>query len=599
MATITATDNTRYYELKQFLGLNESLDGDTQLAMGEASVMENWRITPQYHLRIRPGLLTKWRFSGPVKGLWTGQIDGEDRVLAAADGAVWELLDDGQTKKLATVTDDAVTFFPFSNKVYFLNGHEYLSWDGGDSAAEVEGYIPLVITAATPTGGGTKLENINRLTAKRRARFSADGEALDFQLPEKNLASIDKVEKNAVLLESSKYTVDLAKGTVTFLEKPEKGVNNIEIWYSAKESYRTQVTSMRFVETYNGNTDTRVFLYGDGSNKTIYSGVTEHGQPSAEYFPDLYEIAVDSDNTPITGMIKQFSYLMIFKTDGAFSTQYSATTLTDGTVTAGFYISPINREIGNEAPGQVRSVYNFPRTMYAGNLYDWQTTTTGRDERRAKLITNRVTQTMHSADPKKIVTFDNEREQEYYLFLNDVPGTVLIHRYQYDSGGDVWYRYTGIPAMSAIRKGEDVYFGLRDGRVCLFTYSARNDDGKAIACRWESGNMDFDYDYRRKYSTLIWVSLKPDNKARVNITARTDKRSTYTVKYVPMGLATFLEADFRHWSFITNRNPQIERVKLKIKKFAFYKLVLEIEDDNAVTTVLGVDMRVRYTGYVK
>lgn len=290
---------------------------------------------------------------------------------------------------------------------------------------------------------------------------------------------------------------------------------------------------------------------------------------------------------------------MIFKTDGAFSTQYSATTLVDGTVTAGFYVSPVNREIGNDAMGQVRSVYNFPRTMYAGNLYDWQTTTNGRDERRAQVVSNRVTQTMHSADPKKVFTFDNEREQEYYVFLNDAAGTALVHRYQYENGGDVWYKYTGISAVSAIRDGEDVYFGLSDGRVCQFTYDARSDDGKNIPCVWESGNMDFGADYQRKYSTILWVSIKPDSNARLNITARTDKRSNYTVKYVPMGLATFFPADFRHWSFITNRNPQIERVKLKVKKFAFYKLVLEVDDVAATTTVLGVDMRVRYTGFVK
>lgn len=111
--------------------------------------------------------------------------------------------------------------------------------------------------------------------------------------------------------------------------------------------------------------------------------------------------------------------------------------------------------------------------------------------------------------------------------------------------------------------------------------------------------MDFSADFRRKYSTMLWVSIKPDSNARLYITARTDKRSTYTVKFVPMQLATFTSMDFRHFSFITNRNPQIERVKLKVKKFAFYKLVLEINDNAATTTVLGVDIRVRYTGFVK
>ena len=599
MATIAGGDNSRIYEIKKFLGLNESLDGDTQLKMGEASSMDNWRVTPQYHLHIRPGLRAFWTFTGPVRGLWAGELNGTSHRIAAADGKLWDLLPDGEKTEIGTLTDAPTSFFGFGNKLYIQNGWEYLSYDGKSNASSVEGYIPLIVTAAVPSGGGTQLESINRLTAKRRVRFSADGEALDYVLPEQNLQSIDLVQINAEDVESSQYTKDLQQGKVTFLEAPDKGVDNVEIWYTASGDLRSQVTAMRFAETYNGTTDTRVFLYGDGTNKTLYSGVTEQGVPSAEYFPDMNEIAVDSENTPITGMVKQFSYLMIFKTDGAFSTQYSALTLPDGSVTAGFYVSPVNKEIGNEALGQVRAVYNYPRTLYAGNLYDWRTVSTGRDERRAKLMSDRVTKTIHAADPQKVYCFDNEREQEYYVFLNDGAGTALIHRYQYEGSGDVWYRYTGLPVTCGIRDGEDIYFGLSDGRICRFSEEYKSDDGAPIPCQWRSGNMDFDADYMRKYSSLIWVSLKPDSNARVQITATTDKRSVYTVKRVPANLSTFTSMDFRHFSFITNRNPQIERIKLKVKKFAFYKLVMECNEDSATTTILGVDIRVRYTGFVK
>ena len=130
---------------------------------------------------------------------------------------------------------------------------------------------------------------------------------------------------------------------------------------------------------------------------------------------------------------------------------------------------------------------------------------------------------------------------------------------------------------------------MTDGRICVFSETYKSDDGEGIPCRWHSGNMDFDADYRRKYSSLIWVSLKPDSNARVDMTAMTDKRSTYTVKRAASNLATFSGVDFRHFSFITNRNPQIERLKLKVKKFAFYKLVITCDENSATTTVLGVD----------
>lgn len=599
MATIQSGDSAKIFEIKRFLGINESKDGDTQLKMGEASSMDNWRVTPQYHLHIRPGLKTLWAFTGAIRGLWCGELAGTAKLVCAADGKLWSLSGAVKTQ-IGTLTDAPTTFFGFGNKLYVLNGHEYLSWDGTNTAAAVDGYIPLVITAAAPaTGGGTKVENVNRLTGKRRIRYSADGTALEYHLPQKPLLSVDKVQIGGTVVESTQYTVDLPNGKVVFLTAPAVGTDNVEIWYSVTNTLRSQVTSMRFCETYNGTTDTRVFLYGDGTNKTIYSGIDENGVPTAEYFPDMFEISVDSANTPITGMMKQFSYLMIFKPDGAFSTQYSATTLVDGTVTAGFYVSPINREIGNDAPGQVRLVYNSPRTLYAGNAYDWRTVSTGRDERRAKLMSERVTRTLHGASLANVYCFDNEREQEYYIFLNDAAGTVLVHRYQYDGAGDAWYRYTGLRVTCAIRDGESVYFGTPDGKVCDFAEEHKSDNGANIKCTWKSGNMDFGADYRQKHSSVLWVSLKPDDNARLTVTAHTDKKSVYTVKTAASSLSTFANVDFSHFSFITNRNPQIQRLKLKVKKFAFYKLVLECNDDAATTTVLGVDMRVRYTGYVK
>ena len=599
MATVIGSDSARIFAINEFFGINESLDGDTQLRMGEASEMDNWRITPQNHLRVRPGLKTAWSFTGPVRGIWCGKLAGAHRMVAAADGRLWQLLENGVKEQIGTLTDAPTSFFGFAGKLYLLNGVEYLCWDGNGQAAEVEGYVPLVVVASKPTGGGTALENVNRLTAKRRVRFSADGSSVMFILPENKLQSIDEVKYMGVTMEADQYTYDLKQGTLTFISAPMKGVDNVEIWYTAASSLRDQVTGMRFAETYNGTTDTRVFLYGDGTNKTVYSGVTEEGIPSAEYFPDLYEIAVDSSNTPITGMIKQFSYLMIFKPDGAFATQYSAVTLADGTVTAGFYVQPINREIGNEAPGQVCSVYNYPRTLYAGNAYDWQTMTTGRDERRAKIMSERVAKTLHGADLTKVYCFDNEREQEYYIFLNDAEGTTLVHRYHYEGAGDVWYRYTGLRVACAVRDGEELLFGMDDGRICRFSEEYKSDDGAVIPCSWKSGNMDFQSDCQRKYSSTLWVSLKPDSNARLTVTAQTDRRTRHMVKWAASNLATFSSVDFRHWSFITNRNPQIERVKLKVKKFTFYKLELTCEENSATTTVLGVDIRVRYGGFVK
>lgn len=594
MASIKAADDIKVYKITKFLGLNESPDGDTQLKLGEAAELRNWQVTPQFHLRVRPGYDLLNAFGGPVRGMWTGYVAGELKAICAADGGLWEVSRD-PIRRIGDIWDAPTTMFGFGGKVYFLNGHEYLVWDGEGFVDTVNGYVPLVTTAIAPAGGGTAVENVNRLTGRKRCRFSADGEATEFHMPEKNLLTVEKV----VIAEETVtgWTVDLTTGIVTFETAPEAGNSNVEVWYSVPNTLRAQVEAMRFSEQFNGAADTRVFLYGDGSAKAIYCGVTEDGTVSAEYFPDLFEIQMGNENAPLTGMIKYYDRLLSFKADGgAFATKYEVTTLANGAMIPGFLTVSVNRDIGNLALGQVRLVKNVPRTIYGGNVYDWTIANYAtRDERNAKLISQRVQETMEGADPEKIFCFDDDTKQEYYIFLNDADGTALIHNY----GNDVWYRYTGLPVVGASRFGETLLFGFSDGRVVKFGEEFLNDNGKEIDAFFASGNMSFDRDYMRKHSSAIWVSVKPTSNTNVKVSARSDRRGDYMEKEVAMSLATFHSADFAHWSFSTSRAPQMERLKLKVKKFVYYQLILKSNYLASDTTVLGVDFRVRYTGYVK
>lgn len=595
MANIVPSDDAYVYKLDKFLGINESTDGDTQLEMGEASEMRNWQVTPQNHLRVRPGFKSLKSFNSPVRGLWTGYVAGELKTVCAADGGVWELNEDG-ARRIGDIWDAPTTMFGFGNKVYFLNGHEYLVWDGDGFVDTVDGYVPLTMTAIAPGGGGSAVENVNRLTGKRRVQFSADGKATVFQLPEKGLLSVDKIVIGADQLPSG-WTLDRTAGTITFDTVPEAGNSNVEVWYTMPNTLRSLVEGMRYAEQFNGAADTRVFLYGDGSAKAIYCGVTETGQASAEYFPDLYEVLIGSENSPITGMIKYYDRLMSYKKDGgAYSTSYEITTLADGSMIPGFMTVSTNREIGNEATGQVRLVKNVPRTIFGGNIYDWVFVNYAtRDERNAKIVSKRVQNTMAAADPDKMYCFDDDTRQEYYIFLNDASGTALVHNYMID----VWYVYTGLPVTCA-SKGEDrLLFGLSDGRLIEFSAQYPNDDGEAIDAFFASGHMAFDKEYQRKHSSVIWVSVKPTANANLLVTARSDRRSDYIDKAVTMSLSTFGGTNFSAWSFMTNRAPQMERLKLKVKKFTYYQLVLKSNYKASDATVLAVDFRVRYTGYVK
>ena len=366
MATINVTDSTSIYQLKKWLGLNESPDGDTGLKMGEAAQMRNFRITREGHLQIRPGYACVCTLAegSTVRGLWSGYVAGEERLLAACGGHLWDIdTTDWTAADLGSIHDDSTYFFGFDEKVYILTGGGYYRWDGTGEVSKVDGYIPIVTTAAAPEGGGTLLERVNILTGKRRAQYSPDGTATTFQLPETGLDEVISVEGTDI-----EWTADTAAGTVKFTSAPAKGVNTLTITWKKGDGDRSKVDKMRFAQLYNGATDSRVFLYGDGTNEAVYSGLDENGRPSAEYFPEMNVMAVADANTPITAMVRHYDRLLVFKTNGAYSTDYGTMTLDDGTVTAAFYTIMLNSEIGCAAPGQALLVENDPRTLFGRSV---------------------------------------------------------------------------------------------------------------------------------------------------------------------------------------------------------------------------------------
>lgn len=587
MADIRTGNGFSVFRLSRWLGLNESPDGDTGLKPGEASVMRNFRVTREGHLQIRPGYaaLCTLAQGSPVRGLWSGYVNGTFHLLAACAGKVWDIDRTTWTALPVGGIDDAPThFFGFGQKVYILTGTEYYVWDGDAEVCAVEGYVPVVITDCPPEGGGMALERANLLTGKRRVRFSPDGTATVFYLPEAGIDEVLGVEGADI-----PWSADKAAGTLTFETAPAEGVSTVTVTYRKGSGNRPKVTAMGFSEFYNGCTDTRVFLYGDGTNETVYSDLDDDGQPNAEYFPEMNTMAVDSANTPVTAMIRHYDRLLVFKTDSAYTVQYDTLNLS-GTVTAAFYCTPLNREVGCAGYGQVRLVENNPRTLHESAVYEWVLSGSGsRDERNARRISARVESTLSRFAAADCMSFDDAHTQEFYVVCGD---EAVIHNY----GNDTWYCYDRFPALCMQRVEGELYFGTGDGRLMHLSRQYRNDALEPIDAYWESGAMDFDQDWNRKSSAAVWVTVKPESQARIAVTVQTNRRSDHLKKEVAAGLSTFDNVDFAHWSFRTNRKPQVVRLKLKAKKFVFYKLIFSSCSASATATVLAADLAVRYTG---
>ena len=708
MAQITGQTNESVYSIPKWLGLNEHPDGDTRLKLGEASVMENWRITRDGNLKRRPGLklvmgllgvysasydntltvlgtysasdqvsiasqfnttskpgaiyllpgytetmsvqtaaaadtdryiyMNEGTYRIPpggwvladgkytlkanrmravpstayrVAGMWSGYVGTTDTFLVAVNGpsgvgSLYKITGADTSSPTATAiaaptgytfkTDKGVNFFPFDGKVYIQNGYEYFVYNGSEMQ-RVEGYRPLVAIAISPLLGGVGAESgettgeyVNRLNGLRRVWISPDGENNVFQLPEKGMSSIDYVHLRTSPSTTVPYTPDTTNGQVTFTTTPEKGVNTYEIGYTMGTTYRSQVTGNLFAELFSGTQDTRIFLYGDGTNRALYSGMDYDGMPRADYFPDSYEVRI-GDGTKITNMIRHYSSLIAYKENECWALQHGIVELATDELTPAVYSQPVNREIGNVAMGQVRLVNNNPISLHHQELYDWSnssyyTSNLSRDERQAKRISDRIQQSIRDFNLKNAKTWDDNDGQEYYLMYN---GTALVWNY----AANVWYKYTNFPAVCMCNHQGNLYVGTSDGRLMMLTDAVKTDDGNTITADWKSGAMDFGAAYARKYCSMMWIGLKPlmtgkeEYETSATVSVLTDRKNTFREKIAVSNKAR------------VTGEPFTVKIKLKAKKFVYYHLLLSVDDIQYPVTVTDVSFRVRQTGYAK
>lgn len=588
------------YRIRAFRGLHQSPDTDAALRSGEASVQQNFRVTNEGCLRKRGGLHTQCivREGAPIRALWNGRVQGVEQFLCVCGGQLFRLEEGSRGFTAHTLgevnCEGKVQLFGFSGKVYVLTGSQYLCYDG-DTLSEVEGYAPLVRVSVTAEKPGECLERENLLTPRCRVRLSPDGVSAVFPLGEENITGVLSA-RNVKTGET--YAVSLRPdGSVTFLSPPQKGTNTVEILFEKDKRLRSAVEEMHCAELYNSTQDSRIFLYGDGTNRCIYSDLDEAGLPRADYFPAGNEIRLGDENTPITAMIRHFSTLVGYKTDSAYGVRYGTLSLPDGSATAAFYVTPIHRSLGSEALGEAVLVDNAPRTLCAGGVYEWVNSSSFAaaltvDERQARRISDRVGAHPILVTGEHCHCFDDGFRQEYYIFSSS---QAIVHNYACDA----WTSYTNFDAECMVSVHGRLFLGGSDGHLRELSDSFPDDDGAPIDCRWESGALELGSLFRRKSSPCCIVSLAPQEESELSVSCRTDAGEESETITLRRTNSVFEALRFDAFSFRQNRESRALRLRLRAKKFVYYKLVLRLCSARSSVTVQGIELRYRSTGEIK
>lgn len=590
--------------INKFLGLNKSAIGEVELKLGEATKCQNFRITDGYELEKMEGYTSALTDvgTGKVYGSWVGKLNGSKVLLYNRGGKLYKYNFTNSPTLVGNLNSSYTDFFYFYGKVYILTGSNYYSYNG-TTLASVEGYIPLVAINAPPAGGGTPYEQINLLTGKKHMTFIADGTSKKFVLPEEEITSVDHIylDGTEISSESNYIGANTTKGEVTITSgktsssSPLPADSVVDIyWTKTATTNRNYIVKNKHSFIYGGESDTRVFLYGnpDNHNREYYSGIAQI--PTAEYFPANNYNDIGDNQFGITGMERQYDRRIIHTEKSTYYGTIESSYDELGILNTSFPVYPLNSEKGNIAFGQTAVLLNNPVTICSDGIYEWLSSNV-RDERNAKNISKRVQNDFDELNMTTAITVDWEAKGEFWICIPSV-STCWIYNYR----NDVWYIRTNINADNFIIIDNNLWFASTTGNWYKFDKEARQDKGTdTIDALYELGFYGFNADWIKKNIRRIWVNVKPETKTYLDLKYQTDRTGLVDIGEIKRNILDFSHMDFAHMTFLYDLNVKPFRMKLKAKKLAFFKLVLRSNKALERATILSIDIKATMGGEIK
>lgn len=573
----------------------------TEIADNKASDMENMMLDTQGMLQQVPGYrrLYETHSSGttPVRML-TRAITG-DRFLKAHGGAIYTVTNGVEASAYSPVTDNPMKDFIMGSYQYFINGAEFIRWDGTTfQVVTDQAFVPTTVIGRLPAGGGTAFEAVNLLQPKRKNSFRGDGTTKIYQL---DTVSLDAMTVTAVvagssMTEGSGFTVNRTTGQVTFTTAPVDGagVDNVVITFAKTVSgYADRIKKCKFFAIFGVGNNLRVFLSGnpDYPNQDWYSAMQD-----PTYFPDLNYTKIGSEGVAIKGYALLQGAMHILKESSTYDpTIWTRTIATESDGTIYFPVRPNNSSIGLLATESVKAINDICYMLTKQGIYRI-TSTYVSDERGLDHISGNIDAKLLKEDNlDKAIAFDYEGK--YGLAVN---GKVYV--IDYNNNGEA-YIWNGYGASCFLQYGMDLYFGSSNsGKILRFNRFDGADvshdfDGDAISSYWYSKVFYMDRANYFKMIDEVSVTLVPYTAlASVDIYYSTERRVERFIKRISARTMDFRGIDFNNFNFEISNLPQSINRTLNIEDVVYFQIILKNSEQGVGMAVSNITIPYYYAG---
>ena len=260
-------------------------------------------------IRTRPEIQSQVAFTEPVYGIFF--FLGTQLVHSGTK--LYKVVNGSKTTLYSGLKEARSDSFVYENKWYFKDGKHYLEYDG-TTIKDVESYVPTTTIARKPMGGGTKLEDVNMLSDRRKNSFLSDGGSFDYFLDVINIDDdfVPIVKINDEVVPESDYTVDYADGKITFKNyAPDApltdGQDNVVIEFKKTAAgYKESILNCTLLQVF----DNRVFFSGNAEHPNVvwHSSLNDPG-----YCSDLDYYREGMDSSQVKGLVAGNNALWVFR----------------------------------------------------------------------------------------------------------------------------------------------------------------------------------------------------------------------------------------------------------------------------------------------
>lgn len=493
------------------------------------------------------------------------------------------------------LTANKGVFFVFKDKtgadiLYYKNGAQYVQYNG-TTANPVVGYIPTVIIGRAPTGGGTPLEQYNRIQAGFKNSFSANGTATVYQLSLTNLdATTVTVTLNGVAkVEGADFTVNRTTGQLTFTVAPTAGTDNLIVTaYKTDTTARDTIFTAKYAVTFGGDNDTRVFVAGD-STTYYYSGLLD-----PTYFPENQFNNAGVDNSFITGFGKQYNVLVVFKERSMYAVTYD--------FNAGvprFPLALLNDTNGCDIPYTIQLIKDNLVWCNTYNGVMILNSTDIKDEKNVSQLSENINGVirapglLNESNLKQATSVDFDGH--YWICVNEKVWAWNYEVSPYVNTGNAyedqrrlsWFAFDNINANCWFFFDNILYYGDRTvSRIVKMLPTVYNDFGTAINAYWACKLNDFGLFDWTKTILQVRFSSKTDVATEITTTYYADNGTRVDPK---KDFILSFRWDTAKWNLWTWRVIRFARTITKypgIKSTVYFKVLFSNNTvDNNLTII--------------